>query len=274
MHQRRTIKNNIDNNLLYISKTEIGDDFKTNYHSHPNVEIILIIKGEGSIISKEKKYSIKEKDLFIINTYMDHYEISKNSCQFMAIGIDKFNAYLKDDFNKKILHFSLKDEDYEKIYSLYNIIYIDSKNDINDDVITNCFLSILSIIKRHINVNFNSVAKSKYSFLVANAIDIIENNYYSNITLNDLSKRLSVAKSTLEHQLKKETGYSIIEFKINCQLEEACNLLKITNMQISDIAMEAGFNNVSYFSKIFKKKYQLTPKIYRELYKRTTNEHV
>ena len=45
-------------------------------------------------------------------------------------------------------------------------------------------------------------------------------------------------------------------------------------MQISDIAMEAGFNNVSYFSKIFKKKYQLTPKIYRELYKRTTNEHV
>ena len=72
---------------------------------------------------------------------------------------------------------------------------------------------------------------------------------------------------------KKETGYSIIEFKINCQLEEACNLLKITNMQISDIAMEAGFNNVSYFSKIFKKKYQLTPKIYRELYKRTTNEH-
>ena len=254
MHQRRTIKNNIDNNLLYISKTEIGDDFKTNYHSHPNVEIILIIKGEGSIISKEKKYSIKEKDLFIINTYMDHYEISKNSCQFMAIGIDKFNAYLKDDFNKKILHFSL--------------------NDINDDVITNCFLSILSIIKRHINVNFNSVAKSKYSFLVANAIDIIENNYYSNITLNDLSKRLSVAKSTLEHQFKKETGYSIIEFKINCQLEEACNLLKITNMQISDIAMEAGFNNVSYFSKIFKKKYQLTPKIYRELYKRTTNEHV
>ena len=42
MHQRRTIKNNSDNNLLYISKTEIGDDFKTNYHSHPNVEIILI----------------------------------------------------------------------------------------------------------------------------------------------------------------------------------------------------------------------------------------
>ena len=274
MHQRRTIKNNSDNNLLYISKTEIGDDFKTNYHSHPNVEIILIIKGEGSIISKEKKYSIKEKDLFIINPYIDHYEISKDSCQFMAIGIDRFNAYLKEDFNKKIIHFNLKDDDYEKIYLLYKVIYIDSKNDINDDVINNSFLSILSLIKRYYNINFNTVAKSKYSFLVANAVDIIENNYYSNITLNDLSKRLSITISTLEHQFKKETNYSIIEYKINCQLEEACNLLKITNTQISDIAMETGFNNVSYFSKMFKKKYDLTPKTYRELYKRTINEHV
>ena len=38
--------------------------------------------------------------------------------------------------------------------------------------------------------------------------------------------------------------------------------------------METGFNNVSYFSKMFKKKYDLTPKTYRELYKRTINEHV
>ena len=89
-----------------------------------------------------------------------------------------------------------------------------------------------------------------------------------------MSKRLSITKSTLEHQFKKETNYSIIEYKINCQLEEACNLLKITNTQISDIAMETGFNNVSYFSKMFKKKYDLTPKTYRELYKRTINEHV
>ena len=145
---------------------------------------------------------------------------------------------------------------------------------INDDVINNSFLSILSLIKRYYNINFNTVAKNKYSFLVANAVDIIENNYYSNITLNDLSKRLSIAKSTLEHQFKKETNCSIIEYKINCQLEEACNLLKITNTQISDIAMETGFNNVSYFSKMFKKKYDLTPKAYRELYKRTINEHV
>ena len=63
MHQRRTIKNNINNNIIYISKTDIGDDFKTSYHSHTNAEILLITKGEGLIISKEKQYPIKEKNL-------------------------------------------------------------------------------------------------------------------------------------------------------------------------------------------------------------------
>lgn len=274
MHQRRTIKNNINNNLIYISKTDIGDDFKTSYHSHPNAEILLITKGEGLIITKEKQYPIKEKDIFIINTYTDHYEVSDTSCHFMAIGIDKLNVYLKEDFSKKIISINLKDDDYQKIYFLYQLIFLDSKNEIDDDVITNSFSSIISLIKRNIDINFNSVSKSKYSFLVANAIDIIENNYYSNISLNDLSERLSIAKSTLEHQFKKETNYSIIEYKINCQLQEACNLLKITNMQISDVAMETGFNNLSYFSKVFKNKFKLTPKAYRELYKRAIKESI
>ena len=146
-------------------------------------------------------------------------------------------------------------------------MFLDSKSEVDDNVIHNSFSSIISLIKRIIDINFNSVSKNKYSFLVANAIDIIENNYYSNISLNDLAERLSIAKSTLEHQFKKETNYSIIEYKINCQLQEACNLLKITNMQISDVAMETGFNNLSYFSKMFKNKYNLTPKTYRKLHK-------
>ena len=267
MHQRRTIKNNINNNIIYISKTDIGDDFKTSYHSHTNAEILLITKGEGLIISKEKQYPIKEKNLFIINTHTEHYEVSNTSCHFMAIGVDKLNVYLKEDFNKKIISINLKDDEYQKILLLYQLMFLDSKSEVDDNVIHNSFSSIISLIKRIIDINFNSVSKSKYSFLVANAIDIIENNYYSNISLNDLAERLSIAKSTLEHQFKKETNYSIIEYKFNCQLQEACNLLKITNMQISDVAMETGFNNLSYFSKMFKNKYNLTPKTYRKLHK-------
>ena len=160
MHQRRTIKNNKDNNLLYISKTNIGDGFVTSYHSHPNSEILLITNGEGTIITKEKKYPIKEKDIFIINTYTEHYEVSDTIVDFMAIGVDEFNAYLKDNFNDKIIKISLKDDEYQKILLLYKLIYLDSNNNDQDSLITNSFNSIITLIKRHEKVNFNSTAKS------------------------------------------------------------------------------------------------------------------
>ena len=83
--------------------------------------------------------------------------------------------------------------------------------------------------------------------------------------LNDLASRLSVSKSSLIHRFKKETGYTIIEYKINCQIEEAKNLLKITNLTITSIASEVGFNDTSHFTKVFKNKLGMTPKEYRLL---------
>ena len=59
---------------------------------------------------------------------------------------------------------------------------------------------------------------------------------------------------------KKETNMTIIEYKLNKQLEEAYNLINVSNMTISQIAYSVGFNNQSYFNKMFKKKYYYSPK--------------
>ena len=53
MHNRLTLKTS--NNLLYISLTEIEDTFKSNLHSHPNLEILLINDGKGYIQTTNKK---------------------------------------------------------------------------------------------------------------------------------------------------------------------------------------------------------------------------
>ena len=52
---------------------------------------------------------------------------------------------------------------------------------------------------------------------------------------------------------------SIIEYKINKQIEEAKNLLINTDMRVNDISLLVGFTNSSYFSKYFKKLTNLTP---------------
>lgn len=263
MHQRKFIYNDVNKNLLYISITDIGDDFKTNFHSHSNTELLLVTKGIGNIITNNNKYLIKEKDLIIINSNTEHYEITNSDCQFMVIGVDKFNGYIQNSLDKNVITISLNNKEYEKILSLYKIIYDDAINTIDDNVISNCFSIIVALLERNINFKFNSIAKTNYSTLVASIVDLIENYHYSNLKLNDLAVRFSISQSTLIHRFKKETGYTIINYKIKCQIEEAKNLLKITNLTITSIASEVGFNDTSHFTKVFKEKEGITPKEYR-----------
>ena len=263
MHKRKFITNSTNPDLLYISITEIGEDFKTNLHSHSNIELLLITRGSGFIITPKEKFNINEKDLIIINNNIEHLEITLDDCEFYAIGVNKFNAYIENSLDNGMINLSLNKNEYEKIFALYKMIFDDAVNNINDKVISNSFDSIITLLERNLDVKFNSVSKSNYSPLISSVVDIIENFHYANLNLDDLAQRFSISKSTLIHRFKKETGQSIINFKLSCQLEEAKNLLKITDLSITAIAIETGFNNTSYFTKIFKDNVGITPKKYR-----------
>lgn len=263
MHKRKFITNSLNLDLIYISITEIGEDFITNLHSHSNIEILLVTRGCGYIETPDEKYSINERDLIIINSHTEHCETTITGCEFLALGVNKFNAYVKNSLNNGLIIMSLNKNEYDSISSLYKIILDDAMKNINDIVIPNSFTSIITLIERNLEIKFNSIVKNNYSPLIASVVDILENYHYSNLCLEDLAKRFSISKSTLIHRFKKETGQSIINFKLNCQLEEAKNLLKITNLSVTSIAIETGFNNASYFTKIFKGKIGITPKEYR-----------
>ncbi len=94
-------------------------------------------------------------------------------------------------------------------------------------------------------------------------LNIIDNNYSSEIKLEEIAKRLSLSTSTICHEFKKSEGVSIIEYKLKKQLEESYNLLSNSSMSVSEIAYLVGFNSVSYFNKQFKKEYNCTPLEYR-----------
>ena len=89
MHQRIPIKSE-NKSILYISRTVLGSNFQTNLHCHPNIEILLIEKGNGYIQTTNRKINVKENDLIIINQNCKHCEIS-NNLTFYAIGINKLN---------------------------------------------------------------------------------------------------------------------------------------------------------------------------------------
>lgn len=267
MHQRIMLpSNDNENEILYISKTTIDENFKAISHSHPNTEILFFMKGNGFVISKEQKIKVKEYDLIIINKDLAHLETSSNYFEFYAIGINSLKVSFQESFFNKIIHISL-DSKYSHIISNYYDLFFEEANNKKENylkIINNLYSNLIFIIQRIINVSFNKMKiDDNNSAIVSSICQMIDNYYYLPFQLSEMAKKVSLSVSSICHLFKKEMNISIIEYRINKQIEEAQNLLLVTDMTIVEICDAVGFKDASYFTKVFKNKIGSSPKIYR-----------
>lgn len=92
-----------------------------------------------------------------------------------------------------------------------------------------------------------------------NAIVQFLNEYHKNISLSFLCDAFGRSKSHISHLFKKRSGMTIKEYCNNLKLEDARKLLLNTNYSITEIAYDVGFNDISYFISLFRKKFGVTP---------------
>lgn len=264
MHRRIEISVDTINRILYISQTRLDKSFKALQHSHPNLEILYITNGIGKIKTIEQVIHFKKDDIILINANTIHFEISTTNCEFYAIGVKNLDFMDKNN-NHRMLCLHLKAKEAYAMSCIYELIYHEAIQKRKDylEMIDHCFNIVKTILLREDNLSLEEVNNSKVSNLVANIENIIHFNFSNNIKLSDLANQLNISVSKLCHTFKKEKGCSIIDYKLMCQIEEAKNLLNITDMTMIEICSIVGFNNSSYFSKVFKEKVGCTPKEYK-----------
>lgn len=107
---------------------------------------------------------------------------------------------------------------------------------------------------------------SQQRWYVRTAKAYVCENYGRNISLSDVSERLHINSSYFSSLFKKEEGITFSDYLISCRMDAAKKLLKTTNDSISEIGQAVGYEDVSYFSKMFKKAVGIRPKEYRKLY--------
>lgn len=96
----------------------------------------------------------------------------------------------------------------------------------------------------------------------------INEHFRDVITLEELASLVAMAPNSLCRFFKAHTGRSVSEYLIDIRLGHAIRLLVDTTISIAEICYGCGFNNISNFNRIFKKRKQKTPKEFRELYQR------
>lgn len=97
------------------------------------------------------------------------------------------------------------------------------------------------------------------------AKNYIDNAFRSDITVSDVAEKLYVERTTFSKMFKRRFGVSPQEYICSCRLEEACRLIKNSNLPLSDIAAACGYKDYINFSKMFSKKYGVSPKRYKQM---------
>lgn len=85
-------------------------------------------------------------------------------------------------------------------------------------------------------------------------------NYSRQITLDEISRHVGMNKSAFCTFMRNNTDSSFSEYLNDIRLEKARTMLFNTDHSISGIAVDCGFQNVTYFNRLFKKRFNLTPK--------------
>ena len=84
-------------------------------------------------------------------------------------------------------------------------------------------------------------------------------------SVKDLCMEVGLSHSQLHRKISALTGQSITQYIRSIRLEKACELLKNPQLTIAAVAYDSGFKDSDYFYRVFKKRFQMTPKEYRKL---------
>lgn len=103
---------------------------------------------------------------------------------------------------------------------------------------------------------------------ISDVVEYINKNYNTDISLDTLSRILSLSPSHLSKSFKSVTGVGIKEYIKISRIEAAKSLLVTTELSITEIAIKCGFNDSNYFAAVFKKLVGITPKRYSLLHKK------
>ena len=127
-------------------------------------------------------------------------------------------------------------------------------------------LSVSPNMRSLSNSSFTSEQFNYHSRRIEKAFEFMQVHYNKEISLADVAAVVNMPEVSFSRFIKKRTGKTFIESLNQIRLGHASRLLIDTTQTVAEISYNCGFNNLSYFNRIFRKKNGCTPKEFRQNY--------
>ena len=239
-------------------------------HSHDFYEIFLTTKGDFLHIINGVEYTLSQGSLVLIRPYDIHSNRFLNKPQscvqvcFTANTADALFSYLDNDFLMQNLIQSelpptieLSAHDFKILLQAFRkseTIDYNNQTELNKYYKKLLFTIFTSYFCKYLSMVDNNIP----SWLVK-VLNVTQENLLYIDGVDKIVEASGKSYKTISRNLKRYYGKTPSEYVLDLRLTYAYNLILTTNLSITDICYDCGFNNTSYFFKSFKKKYSETP---------------
>lgn len=231
-------------------------------HWHEFYEIELIISGSGKYIIDGVENEIEKNMLFFMTPVNFHKVITDNSevitLMFMGEMCERSMLFrLSSLFNSDSV--KLCDEDAGYLAAVMHELNLASAE--NDDEYSFHLLnSILGKICKLTNTHKHGCLSK-----VQLAMLFVQNNFRRDIGLDDIAEVAGVTPAYMSSIFRRECGMNFKDYINGIRFDYAKKLLDFSDMTITDICFESGFNDYANFERNFRKKYGSSPREYRKM---------
>ena len=253
-------------------------------HRHNFIEVLYVCEGSVTNIIDGKKVVVGKGELLFLNQYTRHELLPAGendiAINFMILPEFFDVAYSMTGRNNVLADFlvNILRQDEERGQYLYfkvsevlqiqnlleNMIYSlvtgkGENNRINQTTMGLIFLYLVDSVQ-YVEMR---VPNQYENMISMTTLDYIEQKYKT-ATLTELCELLHLPMHVLSKMIKKTTGFNFKELLQMKRLNKSVELMCDTDLAISDIIAAVGYENNSYFHRVFKERYHMTPRAFRE----------
>ncbi|MFI5159710.1 MAG: AraC family transcriptional regulator [Sphingobacteriales bacterium] len=264
-----------------FSRVKQKFDFPLHYHDEYEINLILNAKGAKRVIGGHIEV-IDDVELVLIGPNLYHTWFTHNcQCEEMIEVTIQFHKDLFDErflkrnqlsFLKNMLDRSQRGISFsaETALSLKDrLLSLDKKTGFDSVLELLSVLHDLSVSRNMRTLSEASFSNEKFYYnsrRIEKVFEYMNNNYNKTVSLAEVSRIANMPEASFSRFIKKRTGKTFIDSLNEIRLGHASRMLIDTTNTISEIAYKCGFNNISNFNRIFKRKKFCIPREFRETY--------
>jgi AraC-like DNA-binding protein len=259
--------------LFYVQEVGFFRTLPSYFTERENLDSYLIvytISGKGTLIYGDKSYALGPRQVFWIDCREHHhYETDPNDLWEMlwvhwngSTMRGYYEAFMEMGQPLLTLQAGTPVPNLMK-----ELVHIQRDKTVKTELITSKLL-VDMMTELLLTSGIAGISKNEAPEYLQEIQRELDQDFQQQMNLDRLADRCAVSKYHLVKQFKRYTGFTPLEYVITCRITHAKELLKYTNLPVSEIATRVGVYNVSHFINLFKARVEETPLVFRKKWQR------